>query len=129
MIRHTVLRNRSTVMTQTATGIPGHVTITEPQPIEALPRTAADLLAAHPDLPAPRYLSVSEGGQEISLQFDDDPSSFDALARWAEQFGATVTGEPGTDTEERPGVFCQADFSHDGGPVHAYAYVRTATAA
>jgi len=114
-------------MTQTATRIPGY--ITEPQPIEALTRTAADVIAANRDLPAPLYLSVSEGVQQISLQFADDLSSFEALARWADRFGGTVTSEPGTDTQNRPGVFCTAEFSRDGVRVQAYAFVRTATAA
>ncbi|MGO9298304.1 MAG: hypothetical protein ACLP52_31260 [Streptosporangiaceae bacterium] len=116
-------------MTETANGIPGYVTITEPHPIEALTRIAAELIAANADLPAPRYLSVSRGGQEISLQFADDPSSFDALARWAERFGGTITGEPGTDAENRPRVYCVAAFRHGGAAVTAYAFVRTATAA
>jgi hypothetical protein len=114
-------------MAQTAIEIPDYVTVVEPTPAMPLPeltRVAADLLSASTDLPAPRCMSASAGGQEIELQFSSDRSTFHAMARWAERFGGTITGEPGTDADGSPYVRCEVTFDIEGARVKAYAYVQ-----
>jgi hypothetical protein len=115
---------------QTAIEIPEYVTMVTPaekRSIDALAEYAADLLAANHDLPAPQYFSVSEAGQEVSLQFADTPASFRALAEWAERFGGTVTGEPRT-CEGQQSVHCEVKFTDHGVKVEAYAFIRVAQA-
>ena len=68
------------------------ITPAEKRSIDALAEYAADLLAESHDLPASVHFSVSEAGQQVSLQFAGTPGSFRALAQWAERFGGTVTG-------------------------------------
>ncbi len=65
--------------------MPGYVTMVTPadeRPVVALARDVHDLLAENSDLPAPRYLTVSQAGQEVSLQFGGSPDTFGALAQW-----------------------------------------------
>jgi len=117
-------------MTVSPIQIPGYVTMVtaDRRDIRGLASYAAGLLADNGDLPAPRYFSVSEGGQEICLQFGDTPASFRALARWAERFGGTVTGCPHNDRDGQQSVHCQVKFTHDGVKVEAYAFITATTA-
>jgi hypothetical protein len=106
--------------------IPGYVTVVESAPdlpMRALLDAATTLLSANADLPEPRHVSVSAAGQEIELQFSGDPSTFRAMALWAERFGGTVTGQPGTDDDGTPFVRCEVRFPADAIPVKAYAYI------
>ena len=116
-------------MTVSPIQIPGYVTMVtaDRRDIRGLASYAAGLLADTSDLPAPRYFSVSEGGQEICLQFGDDPGSFRALALWAERFGGTVTGQPHTRSDGHQSIHCQVKFTADGVTVEAYAFVTPAT--
>jgi hypothetical protein len=116
-------------MTDITIKIPGYVTMVTP----ADKRSTAELAAFAvgllvEDLPQPRYFSVSQSGQEVSLQFGDTPDSFRALAQWAERFGGVVTGEPFIHSDGQPSVHCQVTFTHDGVMVEAYAFI-TATKA
>ena len=109
--------------------IPNYVTMVTP----ADKRSTAELAAFAvgllvEDLPQPRYVSVSQSGQEISLQFGDTPGSFAALAQWAERFGGTVTACPHSDRDGRQSVHCQARFPYLGVSVEAYAFITAATA-
>ncbi len=102
-------------MTDTTIEIPDYVTMVTP----ADKRSTAELAAFAvgllvEDLPQPVYFSVSQGGQEISLQFGDTPDSFRALAQWAERFGATVTGCPHTHSDGQQSVHCQVKFTPTG---------------
>jgi hypothetical protein len=111
---------------QTAIEIPGYVTMITPvekRSIDALAEYAADLLAENSDLPGPVYFSVSEAGQEVSLQFGGTPDSFRALAEWAERFGGTVTGCPTTHDGGRQSVHCEVKFTDKGVKVEAYAFI------
>ena len=113
-------------MADTAIEIPGYVTVVEPapgRPVADLVQAAATLLSANADLPPPRHLSVSAAGQEIELQFRGDPATFRAMAQWAERFGGTITGQPGTDDDGTPYVRCQVMFTAETIPVRAYAYI------
>ena len=115
--------------TQTALEIPDYVTIVTPaekRSIAELVAFAVGLLVE--DLPQPTYVSVSQSGQEISLQFGDTPDSFRALAEWAERFGGTITGCPYT-REEQNSVHCQVKFTADGVRVEAYAFITPPKAA
>jgi len=117
---------------QTAIEIPDYVTMITPadkRSIDALAEYAADLLAQNSDLPAPVYFSVSEAGQEVSLQFGDTPDSFRALAQWAERFGGTVTGCPTTHDDGRQSVHCEVKFTDNGVKVEAYAFISANKAA
>jgi hypothetical protein len=118
-------------MSDTAIEIPGYVTVVEPAPglpVRDLALAAATLLAANTDLPAPQYLTVSAGGQEIELQFSGDPSTFRAMAQWAERFGGTVTGQPGADRDGTAYVRCEVRFTADAIGVRVYAYIRAGKA-
>ena len=109
----------------TAIEIPDYVTMVTPAPqrcIAWLAEYADDLLTNNSDLPAPRYFSVSQGGQEVCLQFGDTPDSFRALALWAERFGGTVTGCPHT-RDGQQSVHCQVKFTDHGVRVEAYAFI------
>jgi len=106
--------------------IPDYVTVVGPAtdlPVRALTDAATMLLSANADLPEPRHVSVSAAGQEIELQFSGDPSTFRAMAQWAERFGGTITGQPGTDDDGTPFVRCEVRFTADTIPVRAYAYI------
>ena len=104
--------------------------ITRAKSLTDMTLITADLLEKAEDsgLPAPRYFSVSQSGQEVCLQFGDTPDSFRALAQWAERFGGTVTGCPHTHGDRPPSVHCQVKFTADGVNVEAYAFITTATA-
>ncbi len=119
-------------MTDTAIEIPDYVTMITPaqkRDICGLASYAADLLRENSDLPAPAYFSVSQGGQEIRLQFGDTPGTFRALAQWAERFGGTVTGCPHDDGNGRQSIHCEVKFTDHGVKVEAYAFVNAAKAA
>jgi hypothetical protein len=116
---------------QTAIEIPDYVTMITPadkRSIDALAEYAADLLAQTSDLPAPVYFSVSEAGQQVSLQFADTPDSFPALAEWAWRFGGTVTGCPHT-RDGQQSVHCEVKFTDNGVKVEAYAFITAPKAA
>jgi hypothetical protein len=115
--------------TETAIEIPAYVTMITPvqkRSIDALTEYAAELLAANYDLPAPVYISVSQAGQQISLQFAGTPDSFRALAQWAERFGGTITGCPHTHEDGRQSVYCEVKFTGHGVQVEAYAFITGA---
>ena len=117
---------------QPAIDIPDFVTIIEPAPRKSareLAVHAAALLTENSDLPAPVYFSVTQAGQEISLQFAGSADTFRAMADWAERFGSTVTAEPGSDKDSGPYVRCAVEFSDLGVRVKAYAYIKPARAA
>ena len=107
----------------TTIDIPDYVT--RAKPLTDLTRTAADLLehAADSDLPAPNAIRVSHGCQEISLSFPGHRDTFATLARWAERFGGTVTGEPFTRDDGSESVHCQVKFPYQGVSVEAYAFI------
>ena len=116
-------------MTDTTLNVPDYVTMITPadkRTIAELAAFAVGLLVE--DLPQPTYVSVSQSGQEISLQFGDTPDSFRALAEWAERFGGTITGCPYT-REEQNSVHCQVKFTADGVRVEAYAFITPPKAA
>ena len=122
--------SKSGTTAPTAFEIPGYVTMITPAEkwsIGALAAYAADLLSENHDLPGPVYFSVSEAGQEVSLQFGDTPGSFRALAQWAERFGGTITGCPYT-REGQNSVHCQVKFTADGVKVEAYAIITASKA-
>jgi hypothetical protein len=68
-------------------------------------------------------IRVSHGSQEIGLSFPGHRDTFRALARWAERFGGTVTGEPYTNKDGEESVYCQVKFPHLGLSVEAYAFI------
>jgi hypothetical protein len=98
--------------------------ITKAKSLTDLTLIAADLLEKAEDsgLPAPRYISVSQGSQEVSFQFGDTPDSFGAMARWAERFGGTVTACPHS-RDGQQSVHCKLGFFHLGVNVEAYAFI------
>jgi hypothetical protein len=110
-------------MTTTQIEIPDYITRAKTLPDLAL--IATDLLkqAADSDLPIPDMARVSTGGQEVSLSFPGHQDTFRTLARWAERFGGTVTGEPYTHDDGRESVYCQARFPYLGVSVEAYAFI------
>src|SRR5512140_3075265 len=107
---------------ETAMEIPAYVTMITPAEkwsIGALAEYAADLLSENHDLPGPVYFSVSEAGQQVSLQCAGPPGSFRALAQWAERVGGTVTGCPTTHEDGRQSVLCEVKFTDHGVKVEA----------
>ena len=116
-------------MTVSPIQIPGYVTMVtaDRRDIRGLASYAAGLLADNGDLPAPRYFSVSQGGQEVCLQFGDTPDSFQAMAGWAERFGGTVTACPHS-RDGQQSVHCQVRFPYLGVNVEAYAFITAGDA-
>jgi hypothetical protein len=117
---------------QTALEIPDYVTMITPAEkwsLGALAEYTADLLSENHDLPGPVFFSVSEAGQEVSLQFAGTPACFRALAQWAERFGGTVTGCPTTHDDGRQSVHCKVKFTDHGVKVEAYAFITAPKAA
>jgi hypothetical protein len=111
-------------MTDNTVEIPDYVTMVRP----AQKRSTAELAAFAvgllvEDLSQPVFVSISQAGQEIYLQFGDTPDSFAALAQWAERFGGTVTGCPHTHSDGQPSVHCQVKFTADRVKVEAYAFI------
>jgi len=107
----------------TAIDIPEYVT--RAKPLTDLALIAAELLgqAADSDLPAPNGVRLSHGGQDVSLCFPGHRDTFRTLARWAERFGGTVTGEPFTRDDGEESVYCQVKFPYQGIAVEAYAFI------
>ena len=80
------------------------------------------------DLPQPRYLSVCEVSQHISLQFGNDRPSLKAITRWTLRFGGVVISVP-HQGEHGPSTYCRAEFSYYGLTVEAYAFITAEPAA
>jgi hypothetical protein len=115
-------------MTDTTTvTVPEFVTMIDrsEHTLPALAQIATDLLvqADYQHLPAPHYMSISRGGQSISFGFGRDLDACHALARWAEQFGGTVTGTPHTSSDGQPQVYCQVGFVYGGARVELSAFI------
>ena len=120
-----------TTMTDTTIEIPDYVTMVTPaekRSVVALARDVHDLLLENSDLPAPRYFTVSQAGQEVSLQFGSSPDTFGAMAQWAERFGSTVTGEPHTHDDGRQSVYSEVKFTDFGVTVKLYAFITAGPA-
>jgi hypothetical protein len=118
-------------MTDTTIEIPDYVTMVTPaekRSVVALARDVHDLLLKNNDLPAPRYFTVSQAGQEVSLQLGDSPDTFNAMAQWADRFGSTVTGEPHTRDDGRQSVYCEVKFTDFGVTVKLYAFITAGPA-
>jgi hypothetical protein len=107
----------------TTIDIPGY--ITRAKSLTDMVSVTADLLARAEvaDLPAPGHIHLYHGGQEVQLGFPRSRDSFRALARWAECFGGTVTGEPYTRDDGEESVHCKARFPYGGVSVEAYAFI------
>jgi hypothetical protein len=105
--------------------------ITRAKSLTDITATAAGLLEQAEDagLPVPDMIRVCHGSQEISLSFPGHRDTFRALARWAERFGGTVTGEPYTNKDSEESVYCQVKFPHLGVAVEAYAFITADQAA
>jgi hypothetical protein len=115
-------------MTDTTTvTVPGFVTMIDQaeHTLPAMAQITADLLvqAECQHLPAPHYVSISHGGQSISLGFGRDLDACHALARWAEQFGGTVTGTPHQSEDGQSQVYCQVGFVYGGARVELSAFI------
>jgi hypothetical protein len=107
--------------------VPGFVAMTAPEPDRPMAELAVALVALFTEdqaLPQPRYLSISASAQEITMQFGTEPDTFHDLARWAQQFGGTVTGSRTEDVHGEPSVRCEVKFAYAGVQVKAYAYVH-----
>ena len=93
-----------------------------PLPIAALMIGVYNLLQEGADLPQPCYVSVSETGQRIDLQFPGKQPSLRAIGQWAHRFGSAVTKHPHHDGR---GQFTRvtATFGYYGLAVTAYAYI------
>ena len=93
-----------------------------PLPMAALMIGVYNLLQDGADLPQPCYVTVSEAGQSIDLQFPGTQPSKRAITAWARRFGSTVSTHPHHDGR---GVFTRvtATFGYYGLAVKAYAYI------
>jgi hypothetical protein len=111
----------------TAVTVPEFVTMIDQaeHTLPAMAQITADLLvqAEYQHLAAPHYLSISRGGQSISLGFGRDRDACHALARWAEQFGGTVTGTPHQSEDGQRQVYCQVGFVYGGVRVELSAFI------
>jgi len=96
-----------------------------PLPMAALMIGVYNLLQDGADLPQPCYVSVSEAGQDISLQFPGRQPSLRAITGWARRFGSAVSQHPHRD-ERGPSTHVTATFSYYGLTVKAYAFIPAA---
>ena len=83
-------------MTETAIPVPDPVLThdrAQPRRLGELLKLTVRLLA---DLPAPHFVWVLPGCQEIDLSFGSDLA---ALTRWASHYGQAITSKPGTDSD------------------------------
>ena len=99
-----------------------------PLPMAALMIGVYNLLQDGADLPQPCYVSVSETGQQIDMQFPGKQPSRRAITQWAHRFGSVVNKQPHAD--ER-GHFTRvaATFGYYGLTVKTYTYIPAAPAA
>jgi hypothetical protein len=65
-----------------------------PLPMAALMIGVYNLLQEGADLPQPCYLTVSEGSQQIDMQFPGKHTSLRAITGWAHRHGSAVTKHP-----------------------------------
>jgi hypothetical protein len=93
-----------------------------PLPIAALMIGVYNLLQEAANLPQPRYVSVSEAGQHIDLQFGETQASSRALAQWAHRFGGVIASQP-HDGERGQRTYCTATFDYYGLTIEAYAFI------
>jgi hypothetical protein len=93
-----------------------------PLPMAALMIGVYNLLQDGADLPQPSYISVSEAGQQIDLQFPGTQPSVRAITAWARRYGSPVHRRPHHDGR---GVFTRvtATFGYYGLTVKTYAYI------
>jgi hypothetical protein len=116
-------------MTQPTVTVPEYMTMIElpgTRRLAALAKVASELMteAAQAELSGPDSIELSGYNREITLcGFGCDRGSCLALARWAEHFGATLTGEPGTDSDGRAHVRCEVEFTWHCARIRAYAYI------
>ena len=115
-------------MTDTVIAIPDYVT--RARSLTDLAVAAAGLLEAAEDsgLTLPRSLRLAHIAQYISLGFRDDPGTFEALARWAERFGSTVTAKPYIADDGDESVLTEVRFTYVGLAVEAYAFITAGEA-
>jgi hypothetical protein len=104
--------------------------ITPAKTLTDMTLTAADLLAKAEasDLPAPGHITLFHSAQVMSFSFSSDQDSFQALARWAERFGGTPTGESHTTGDGQESVHTKLRFDYLGVDVEAYAFITVPTA-
>lgn len=98
-----------------------------PWTIAQLAAQLTDVMSDADDLPQPRYISIHECSQSISLQFAPVTASLEALTRWALRFGAVLTSQPHED-EHGLRTLCRVKFDYYGVPVDAYAFIPAETA-
>lgn len=115
-------------MTQPTVTVPDYVTMIDPDArhIASLVQLSANLMteAVATGLPAPGNVEVGSGVHDITLGgFGRDQSACKALATWADHYGATLTGQPGSDAEGRPYVRCEVIFIYQGAQVGLRAYI------
>jgi hypothetical protein len=115
-------------MTQTAIKVPDYVTMVEPRKprlMRDLPDVLNQMFTEDYSLPEPQLVSMYAAAPSISLQFGHEPDTFHAMARWAEQFGGTLTGQRCTGPGNGQRIRCQVTFTYNGVSVELYAYVQT----
>jgi len=93
-----------------------------PLPMAALMIGVYNLLQDGADLPQPCHVGVSEGSQQIDMQFPGTQPGKRAITQWARRFGSTVNTRPHHDGR---GVFTRVTtkFSYYGLAVKTYAYI------
>ena len=99
-----------------------------PLPMAALMIGVYNLLQDGADLPQPCHVGVSEGSQQIDMQFPGTQPGKRAITQWARRFGSTVSRHGHHDGR---GVFLRVTtkFSYYGLAVKAYAYIPAGPAA
>ena len=93
-----------------------------PLPMAALMIGVYNLLQDGADLPQPCYVTVSETGQQIDLQFPGTRPGKRAITQWARRFSSVVHTRPHYDGR---GVFVRVTtrFGYYGLTIKAYAYI------
>jgi hypothetical protein len=82
-----------------------------------------DLFCKADGLALPRYVDIHQRSQSFGLQFADSAASYQALAAWAQRFGAVLASDDHTDREGRPCRYVQIGFEFFGVEVTAYAFI------
>lgn len=99
-----------------------------PLPVSVLVIATWNLLEAASNLPQPRHLSVSSGGQSIELAFPTDESAERSIARWARRFGSELQTSPHQCDDGTLKRYVRAEFDYYGIAVAAYTFIPAETA-
>jgi len=93
-----------------------------PIPLGALAVGLCDLLGQAKDLVQPRFATIGERQQEITLQFSPDRAGAQAIASWATRFGGVIVAHI-CKPDGQPHRHITATGDYYGVTVEAYTFI------